>query len=526
MNFFGRFKTYFKCFSLIFFRWCPSLAVAKYYGSAEERRHYRIQWSKSNFKEIDIILSTYRVVMGSPEEKKMFRVTPFHYVVYDEAHMLKNMATQRYGFLVRINGLRRLLLTGTPLQNNLLELVSLLCFVMPSIFAKKSDDIKNLFQKNPKAGEKDGQTDEEINQFEKTQIDQAKRVMKPFVLRRLKRDVLKCLPPKTEEIIKVAMPDCQKDKYKQLIASFSSENGVVIGTREFTGITMMMEMRKLCNHPLLMRYYFDDDDVKRMAKILARDPMYKKQSNEEYMFEDLAYRSDYQLYQLTQKFTSIARGFEIPDEIILNSGKFKHLDKLLPELKDGGHRVLIFSQFTMMLDILERYLAIRKHKFLRLDGQTSVDIRQEMIDEYNDDSNIYVFLLSTRAGGLGINLTTADTVIIHDIDFNPYNDKQAEDRCHRMGQKKPVKIIKLISEGTIEEGMFMMAQEKLNLEKEVTNDGTSGDDDEKMEHKCMVRLLTLSLGMDTIKAEAMLPPTQTKVFELSFGDKRRDSLDD
>lgn len=161
---------------------------------------------------------------------------------------------------------------------------------------------------------------------------------------------------------------------------------------------------------------------------------------------------------------------DIPRKLILDSCKFRELDYLLPKLKEEGHRVLIFSQFTMMLDILEKYLYIRNHRFMRLDGQTAVTDRQDMIDEYNEDSDVFIFLLSTRAGGLGINLTAADTVIIHDIDFNPYNDKQAEDRCHRMGQKKPVKIYKFVTEGTIEAGMFMVAQEKLNLEKEVTSD--------------------------------------------------------
>lgn len=151
----------------------------------------------------------------------------------------------------------------------------------------------------------------------------------------------------------------------------------------------------------------------------------------------------------------------MPQELIPQAGKLKELDKLLPQLKIDGHRVLIFSQFTMILDILEEYLAIRGHTYLRfaltnyycgcmlsrinsnesniqirLDGSTPVTERQTLINEYTQDPSIFIFLLSTRAGGLGINLTAADTVIIHDIDFNPYNDKQAEDRCHRVGQKK------------------------------------------------------------------------------------------
>lgn len=134
-------------FSLIF-RWCPSLVVEKYYGSADERRSLRIQYVKSKLEGIDVVLTTYHTVTSTPEERKMFRITQMHYVIFDEAHMLKNMTTQRYSHLYTIKSERRLLLTGTPLQNNLLELISLLCFVMPSLFASKSDDIKTLFRQN------------------------------------------------------------------------------------------------------------------------------------------------------------------------------------------------------------------------------------------------------------------------------------------------------------------------------------------------------------------------------------------
>ena len=128
-------------------KWCPSLNVAKYYGSQEERRIMRIQWNKEGFEDTDIILTTYHIIGSSNEDKKMFRIKAFHYVVYDEAHMLKNMMTQRYQTLSRVNASRRILLTGTPLQNNLLELMSLLCFVMPTLFHNKTEDIKTLFSK-------------------------------------------------------------------------------------------------------------------------------------------------------------------------------------------------------------------------------------------------------------------------------------------------------------------------------------------------------------------------------------------
>lgn len=485
-------------------RWCPALVVEKYYGSAAERRSLRIQWAKGGLEGTDVLLTTYHMVASSPEERKMFRVTRMHYVVFDEAHMLKNMTTQRYTQLATINAQNRLLLTGTPLQNNLLELMSLLCFVMPSMFANNTEDIKNLFQKTKQI------KGEELTAFEKTQIEQAKQIMKPFLLRRLKDVVLTHLPDKKEIVVNVPMTDSQKEKYMDLVQLYSSDDGIVQATHEQSGISIMMDMRKLANHPLLLRYYYSDDTVHEIAKILSEHPNYKKNRNPQYVFEEIAPLSDFQLYQMMKNFD--IGGFKIPDRLIVDSGKFREMDRLLPKLKAQGHRVLIFSQFTMMLDILERYLRIREHEYLRFDGQTAVVERQAIIDNYIEDKDIFVFLLSTRAGGLGINLIAADTVIIHDIDFNPYNDKQAEDRCHRMGQTKPVTIYRFISEATIEEGMAMVAKEKLNLEREVTttldvNSGEDGGESSEQDHKCMVRLLTMALGMkDENRVESMLSP--------------------
>ncbi|KAK8763457.1 hypothetical protein V5799_033934, partial [Amblyomma americanum] len=147
------------------------------------------------------------------------------------------------------------------------------------------------------------------------------------------------------------------------------------------------------------------------------------------------------------------------------------ISSLVSDVSLQNNRVLVFSQFTMMLDILEAYLKIRGYKWLRLDGSTSVADRQDLIDKYSGDDSILVFLLSTRAGGLGINLTSANVVVIHDLDFNPYNDKQAEDRCHRLGQSKEVYIIRLISKDTIDEGILAIAKDKLKLERDITEDG-------------------------------------------------------
>ncbi|XP_034946491.1 SWI/SNF-related matrix-associated actin-dependent regulator of chromatin subfamily A containing DEAD/H box 1 homolog [Chelonus insularis] len=471
-------------------RWSPNLKAVQYYGSQEERKDIRMGWRNGDLDDVDVILTTYNLVSSTPEERKLFRIMPITYVIFDEAHMLKNMGTVRYTNLVRINAKHRILLTGTPLQNNLLELMSLLIFVMPSLFAGKQNDLKSLFSKTPKlAGDN---RDKPL--FEQEQVKNAKLIMKPFFLRRLKSQVLKDLPIKTEKIIKCSLVKKQREMYKQLMVQFSEAN-----YSEDSGVSMMMKLRKLANHPLLMRDYYDEEKVHAMAKKLSKDPSYK-QKNSQYIFEELVLLSDYQLNQLTRVHKCLA-GQGLPQELIPISGKLKTLDELLPQLKEDEHRVLIFSQFTMMLDILEEYLTIRGYTFYRLDGQTPVIERQALIDEFTQDSSIFIFLLSTKAGGLGINLTAADTVIIHDIDFNPYNDKQAEDRCHRVGQTQPVSIVRLLGEGTIEEEMYQITQEKLNLEAQVTGN----EETENTDKKSVLRLLKMTLGIDLNKSQSLSP---------------------
>ncbi|XP_011868730.1 PREDICTED: SWI/SNF-related matrix-associated actin-dependent regulator of chromatin subfamily A containing DEAD/H box 1 homolog [Vollenhovia emeryi] len=465
-------------------RWSPILKVVQYYGSPEERKEMRMGWRNGDLDDVDVLLTTYNLICSTPEERRLFRVMPLNYVVFDEAHMLKNMSTVRYKNLVRINAKHRILLTGTPLQNNLLELISLLIFVMPSLFAGKQADLKSLFSKNSKAP---GNKNEEQPLFEREQVKNAKEIMRPFVLRRLKVEVLRDLPYKKDEIIRCALIEKQQSMYSKLVAQFSAEASEIT---DVNGTGMMTQLRKLANHPLLVRDYYDEKKLQVIASRLAKESGYK-QKNPEYVFEELIWASDYQINQLTRIYKSIA-GFGLPQELIPQAGKLKELDKLLPPLKTGGHRVLIFSQFTMVLDILEEYLAIRGQTFLRLDGSTPVTERQSLINEYTEDPSIFIFLLSTRAGGLGINLTAADTVIIHDIDFNPYNDKQAEDRCHRVGQKKPVSIIRLLSEGTIEEGMYEIAQEKLHLEQQLTEN----EENESADKKSVLKLLKMTIGQD------------------------------
>ncbi|XP_031844634.1 SWI/SNF-related, matrix-associated actin-dependent regulator of chromatin, subfamily a, containing DEAD/H box 1 [Nomia melanderi] len=480
-------------------RWSPGLKVVQYYGSQEERKEMRLGWRNGDLDDVDVLLTTYNLISSTPEERRLFRVMPIDYVVFDEAHMLKNMSTIRYENLVRINAKHRILLTGTPLQNNLLELMSLLIFVMPSLFAGKQADLKSLFSKNPKVPSVKNNSEKPL--FEQEQVKNAKQIMKPFVLRRLKSEVLRDLPQKTDRVIRVPMTEKQNKMYRNLIAEFSAEADQ---SSQVNGIGMMMQLRKLANHPLLVRDYYNESKLKVIASRLAKEHGYK-QKNPDYVFEDLQCMSDYQINQLTRTYKSLA-GLGLPQELIPEAGKLKVLDELLPKLKEEGHRVLIFSQFTMVLDILEEYLTIRGKSYLRLDGSTPVTDRQFLINQYTEDESIFIFLLSTKAGGLGINLTTADTVIIHDIDFNPYNDKQAEDRCHRVGQTRPVSIVRLLCEDTIEEGMYEVAQDKLHLEEQITRN----EENESTDKKSVLKLLKMTLGLDHNRSLSLTPTKNAK----------------
>ncbi|XP_022248336.1 SWI/SNF-related matrix-associated actin-dependent regulator of chromatin subfamily A containing DEAD/H box 1-like [Limulus polyphemus] len=470
-----------------FLTWSPTLNVLCYHGSQDERRELRLQIANDEVEDFHILITTYNMITSSAEDRAMFKKMEFYYVIFDEAHMLKNMRSQRYQHLMRVKAKRRLLLTGTPLQNNLIELMSLLIFVMPNMFDGKIDQVKQMFTAVCKSEENRGK-------FERERIDHAKRMLKPFLLRRLKSEVLQQLPTKHEEIIYRPLSDVQKDHYNRLVARLSKEvQEGRDGNRDNVNKSnagMMMQLRKAANHPLLFRNHYTDEIIRKMAREIMKEPTHRE-ANEDRVVEDMQVMSDFELHTLCKLYKMLS-SFKLNPDIICDSGKLKLLDSLLPELQEKGSRVLIFSQFTMILDILQEYLKIRNYKHLRMDGSSPVLERQELIDQFNDDPDIFIFLLSTRAGGLGINLTAANVVLLHDIDFNPYNDKQAEDRCHRVGQEKEVRVIRMISKDTIEEGILSCAHEKLKLEKDIT---ATDDAAEQEDTHNLASLLKNALGL-------------------------------
>lgn len=462
-----------------FQKFCPSLEVQAYYGSQSEREDLRYELAESTF---DVLVTTYNLATGSAPDFKFLKSRNFDMIVYDEGHMLKNSNSERYNKLMRLKAGFRLLLTGTPLQNNLKELVSLLAFMLPGLFVEKRDDLQGLFNKKASV---DGTGD--YNPLLSQQaINKAKTMMTPFVLRRKKAQVLKYLPGKSHEIVRCDMTPKQREIYDKYIRQGKETRlererrkalkGKEADLNRFKPIAsssnVMMALRKACMHPLLFRTIYTDDKLKEMSKKIMKEPEYVS-ANLGYILEDMQVMSDFELNALCEKFPKSLREYVLPQDEWLNSGKTQKLLEVVKSVIEKKEKVLVFSLFTQMLDILERVLSFANITFVRLDGQTSVDTRQDIIDRFYEDETIPVFLLSTKAGGFGINLVAANNVVIFDQSFNPHDDKQAEDRAHRVGQSSEVYVTKLISDNTIDENILMLAENKLQLDHSISTEADS-----------------------------------------------------
>ncbi len=404
-----------------FNRWAPGIKIVVYKGPPAERRQLANQ-IKQEKRRYNVVLTTYEYIM---KDKYNLNKVIWQYIIVDEGHRMKNYKskfTQTLG--TQFNSVYRLLLTGTPLQNNLSELWALLNFLLPKIF-NSCEDFEKWFNQ-PFSSKLPGEKNTELTEEQELLIiNRLHHILLPFLLRREKREVEKELPSKTEYVIKLQMSEWQKIVYQQI-----KEQGLLaedpstgrLGKKAL--MNTMMQLRKICNHPYL---FIDYNNA---------------------MLENIS------------------------DWIYKSSGKFEFLDRIIPKLLYFKHKILIFSQMTQLLNILERYFMFKKIKCLRLDGTTKAEERGRQIELFSDKNNDYmIFILSTRAGGLGLNLQAADTVIIFDSDWNPQMDIQAQDRAHRIGQKHEVKVFRLISKKTIEEGILEKAAFKKNMDEKVIRAG-------------------------------------------------------
>ncbi|KAM3400734.1 hypothetical protein ACQJBY_005529 [Aegilops geniculata] len=410
--------------------WAPSIGTILYDGRPDERKSLR----ETNFGgQFNVLLTHYDLIL---KDKKFLKKVHWHYLIVDEGHRLKNHECALARTLVS-----GLLLTGTPIQNSLQELWSLLNFILPNIF-NSSGNFEEWFNA-PFA------CDVSINDEEELLIiHRLHQVLRPFLLRRKKDEVEKYLPSKTQVILKCDFSAWQKAYYEQV----ASKGKVALGSglKPKAVANLSMQLRKCCNHP--------------------------------YLFVE-----QYNMYQR--------------EEIVRASGKFELLDRLLPKLHRAGHRVLLFSQMTRLLNILEVYLQMYNFKYMRLDGSTKTEERGKLLADFNKkDSEYFIFLLSTRAGGLGLNLQTADTVIIFDSDWNPQMDQQAEDRAHRIGQKNEVRVFVLVSVGSIEEEILDRAKQKMGIDAKVIQAGLFNNTSTAQDRKALLQEIlkrgTSTLGTD------------------------------
>lgn len=397
-----------------FKHWCPSLKVICFIGERKSRKAIKANMPKNEEGEWDVCVTSYDMCL---RERAFFKSYRWQYLVIDEGHRIKNENALFSQRVREFHSTSRLLLTGTPLQNNLHELWALLNFLLPDVF-NSSEDFDEWFNTNSCLGDE-------------TLVGRLHGVLKPLLLRRLKSEVEANLLPKKEVNIYVGLSKLQREWYRKLLLN---DVEIVTGfgtTSKMRLLNIVMQLRKCVNHP----YLFDG----------VEEPPYKTDSN-----------------------------------LLKHSGKMLILDKLLLKLQEQGSRVLIFSQMTRMLDILEDYCNWRNFEYCRLDGQTPHEDRDRLIREYNmENSPKFIFMLSTRAGGLGINLATADVVILYDSDWNPQMDLQAMDRAHRIGQKKQVRVFRLITENTVDEKILEHADIKLRLDKKVIQNGVNNQPDKQ-----------------------------------------------
>ena len=389
-----------------FTKWTPDVDVLVLQGAKDER-HGLIN-ERLIDEKFDVCITSYEIILREKSHLKKFA---WEYIIIDEAHRIKNEESSLAQHLRTFSSRNRLLITGTPLQNNLHELWALLNFLLPDVFGD-SDAFDQWFS---------GQ-----NEDSDVVVQQLHRVLRPFLLRRVKSDVEKSLLPKKETNLYIPMSEMQIKWYKKILEKDIDAVNNAAGKRESKTrlLNIVMQLRKCCNHP--------------------------------YLFEGAEPGPPY----------------TTDEHLINNAGKMVMLDKILDRMKKQGSRVLIFSQMSRVLDILEDYCVFRDHKYCRIDGSTAHEDRIASIDEYNKpESEKFVFLLTTRAGGLGINLTTADVVILFDSDWNPQADLQAMDRAHRIGQTKQVKVFRFVTEQAIEEKVLERAAQKLRLDQLVIQQG-------------------------------------------------------
>lgn len=354
------------------------------------------------------------------------------------------------------------------MQNNLLEMTSLLNFINPKMFDGYMEHIKYIFSQKV--------TIRDVTNgafLYSERVKRARTILEPFILQRRKDQVLSDMPQKINTVVRCPLNDSQRsvyDEYEELFKLEPSLRTANARGRQNDLNNVWMQLRKAALHPLLFRRLFTDEKITKMAKILMEKVPQSElhQPDIKHLIQELKNSSDFELHLWCRDYPQLLKKFDYSEEAELDSGKVKKLLELIDQYQQNGDRVLVFSKFSRMIELLREVLALRGIDHRVLMGNTNVAERQTLIDEFNEDSSIPVFLLTTGAGGTGINLTSANKVIIFDQSDNPQDDIQAENRAHRLGQKRDVEIIRLIATNTIEELIYKACQKKIELANKVT----------------------------------------------------------
>ncbi|KAJ5247529.1 swi2/snf2-like protein [Penicillium chermesinum] len=505
-------------------RWTPGINAVKYHGSKEERAELRkkqMQVKDQKKADFPVVCTSYEICIN---DKKFLSQYDWQYIIVDEGHRLKNFNCRLIKELLNYRSANRLLITGTPLQNNISELWSLLHFLLPQIF-NDLDSFQSWFDFSSVLDEK-GQ-EATIEKRNRNLISTMHAILKPFLLRRVKSDVEHSLPKKREYILYAPMTTEQKDLYREILNGTgrqhleakalerinketeasgsktrgtkrrreSSESGSPVkrtktspqskrgdsGRRrsvktykEMSDREFNARLRKIDRGEELddeedeVEFLPDDTELEELRQKknldLAKKEIGHKKMQNPVMQARMACNSPHNFYWPWKG--------DVDESLVSASGKMQLLDRLIPCLLEKGHKILIFSQFKVQLDIIAEWATtLRSWECCRIDGAMSQSDRQDQIKAFNTDPDFKIFLLSTRAGGQGINLTAADTVILFDSDWNPQQDLQAQDRAHRIGQKKPVIVYRLATKGTVEQTLLEKADAKRRLERLVIQKG-------------------------------------------------------
>lgn len=373
-------------------KWCDSIKVLVVKGNAEERKE-----KLNDYQKYDLVITSYDLLKRDIEN---YEEKNFKYIIADEAQYIKNSTTQNATSLKSLKGEIKFALTGTPIENSIAELWSIFDFIMPG-YLYNYNKFKKKFE-------------EPILKYEdKEALIRLKKLISPFILRRVKKDVLTELPEKNITVMKNEMEQEQEKLYLSYLAQTKKEvaeelNGSSFEKSKFKILMLLTRLRQICCHPSL--------------------------------------------------FIENYKG---------NSGKLKQCIDLVLDAIESGHKILLFSSYTSMFEIIESELKKLNIEYFKLVGDTPVSKRIEMVDEFNNNESIKVFLISLKAGGTGLNLTSADVVIHYDPWWNVSSENQATDRAYRMGQKNSVQVYKLITSNSIEEKINKMQERKEKLSKDV-----------------------------------------------------------